>query len=219
MSAPLRTRDPQRKQKILASAADLVARQGYHAASMADIGSAAGVTGSAIYRHFGSKSAVLVALFDRVIDRLRRDQRRILRRTTDPATALAQLVDIQVDFVMSNRELARVYIREINNLPDADRRRLRRKQRLYVEEWVALLLVESHMSDDAARSTVHAAIGAIQSALLYTSGLPDSELRQVLRRAGAAVLDSLERAPLREGCTGTVNGREGMRSPRRRAPA
>ena len=82
MSAPPRTRDPQRKQKILASAADLVARQGYHAASMADIGSAAGVTGSAIYRHFDSKSAVLVALFDRVIDRLRRDQRRILRQNS-----------------------------------------------------------------------------------------------------------------------------------------
>src|SRR5262249_49613042 len=151
------------------SAADLVARQGYHAASMADIGSAAGVTGSAIYRHFDSKSAVLVALFDRVIDRLRRDQRRILRQTGAPATALARLVEVQVEFVVANRELARVYIREISNLPEADRRRLRRKQRHYVEEWVALLLVHSDMSDEAARATVHAAIGAIQSALLYSS--------------------------------------------------
>ena len=57
----------------------------------------------------------------------------------DPATALTRLVDLQVDFVVANRELARVYIREINNLPEADRRRLRRKQRLYVEEWVALV--------------------------------------------------------------------------------
>lgn len=188
MSAPPRTRDPQRKQKILASAADLVARQGYHAASMADIGSAAGVTGSAIYRHFDSKSAVLVALFDRVIDRLRRDQRRILRRTPDPLTTLAQLVDVQVEFVVANRELARVYIREINNLPEADRRRLRRKQRVYVEEWVTLLLRQRDMSDDAARAIVHAAIGAIQSALLYSSGLPERELRQVLGRAARTVL-------------------------------
>ena len=189
MSAPPRTRDPQRKQKILASAADLVARQGYHAASMADIGSAAGVTGSAIYRHFDSKSAVLVALFDRVIDRLRRDQRRILRGTPDPKSALARLVHVQVEFVVANRELARVYIREINNLPDADRRRLRRKQRLYVEEWVTLVLLQREMSNDAARAIVHAAIGAIQSALLYTSGLPESELRQVLRGAAGAVLE------------------------------
>jgi AcrR family transcriptional regulator len=161
---------------------------------MADIGSAAGVTGSAIYRHFDSKSAVLVALFDRVIDRLRRNQRRILRETGDPATALARLVEVQVEFVVANRELARVYIREISNLPEADRRRLRRKQRLYVEEWVALLLVQSEMSDEAARAIVHAAIGAIQSALLYSSGLPESELRQVLGRAAMTVL-ALRPAP------------------------
>lgn len=194
MSPPPRTRDPQRKQKILASAADLVARQGYHAVSMMDIGSAAGVTGSAIYRHFDSKSAVLVALFDRVIDRLRRDQRQILRTTADPATALARLADVQVDFVVANRELARVYIREINNLPETDRRRLRRKQRLYVEEWVALLLVQHEISDDSARAIVHAAIGAIQSTLLYAGGLTEGELRQVLGHAARAVL-ALPRAP------------------------
>jgi AcrR family transcriptional regulator len=188
MSAPPRTRDPQRKQKILASAADLVARQGYHAASMADIGSAAGVTGSAIYRHFDSKSAILVALFDRVIDRLRRDQRQILRANPDPVATLARLVDVQVEFVVANRELARVYIREIDNLPEADRRRLRRKQRLYVEEWVTLLLRQRDLSDHAARAIVHAAIGAIQSALLYSSGLPEREQRQVLSRAATAVL-------------------------------
>jgi AcrR family transcriptional regulator len=188
MSSPPRIRDPQRKQKILAATADLVARQGYHAVSMTDIGGAAGVTGSAIYRHFDSKSAVLVALFDNVIDRLRRDQRRILRETADPATALARLVNEQVDFVVTNRELARVYIREINNVPDADRRRLRRKQRLYVEDWVALLRRQHQITDDTARAMAHAAIGAIQSTLLYTSGLPDGQLRPVLRRAAGAVL-------------------------------
>lgn len=72
--APLRTRDPARKERILAAAADLVARHGYHAVSMADIGAVAGITGAGIYRHFDSKSAVLVALFDRVIDGLVREE-------------------------------------------------------------------------------------------------------------------------------------------------
>ena len=35
---------------------------------MDDIGAAAGVTGPAIYRHFGAKASVLTAVFDRVID-------------------------------------------------------------------------------------------------------------------------------------------------------
>jgi AcrR family transcriptional regulator len=183
-----RVRDPQRKQKILAAAADLVARDGYHGVSMADIGAAAGVTGAAIYRHFDGKSAVLVALFDRVIDQLRADQRRILRHTPEPVRALPLLVDVQIDFVVADRELARVYIREINNLPDVDQRRLRRKQRLYLEDWVALLRDGSSLSDGTARAVVHAAIGAIQSTLLYTGDLPEPALRQVLRRAALAVL-------------------------------
>jgi AcrR family transcriptional regulator len=51
-----RTRDPERKARIMGAAADLVARKGYHAVSMAEIGSAAGITGSGVYRHFDSKS-------------------------------------------------------------------------------------------------------------------------------------------------------------------
>jgi AcrR family transcriptional regulator len=68
MTETVRTRDPARKERILAAAADLVASSGYHAVSMADIGAAAGITGSGIYRHFASKSALLVALFDQAID-------------------------------------------------------------------------------------------------------------------------------------------------------
>jgi AcrR family transcriptional regulator len=50
-----------------------VARKGFHAVSISEIGAAAGITGSGVYRHFDSKSAVLVALFDRAIDDLLRE--------------------------------------------------------------------------------------------------------------------------------------------------
>ena len=59
---PVRTRDPARKQRILAAAADLFARNGFHSVSMEDIGEAVGITASAIYRHYDSKTAVLVAM-------------------------------------------------------------------------------------------------------------------------------------------------------------
>ncbi|MCW2934226.1 MAG: TetR family transcriptional regulator, partial [Actinomycetia bacterium] len=63
-----RIRDPARKERILSAAADLVARHGFTAVSMEDIGDAVGITASAIYRHYDSKSAVLVAMLDRVVD-------------------------------------------------------------------------------------------------------------------------------------------------------
>jgi AcrR family transcriptional regulator len=184
-----RTRDPSRKERILAAAAGLVAQRGYHAVSMADIGAAAGITGSGIYRHFASKSALLVALFDRAIDGLLRDERRIVRDVPDPRGALLQLVAGQVNFVIADRELAQVYHHEINSLPATDRRRLRRKQRLYLEEWVHLV-DELHpgLTDTDARAIVHAAIGAAQSALFHASGLPDDRLRDLLTRSAAAVL-------------------------------
>lgn len=185
----VRTRDPERKTRIMAAAADLVARKGYHAVSMAEIGSAAGITGSGVYRHFDSKSAVLVALFDRVIDDLLRDEQEILDTTSDLAQALHQLIAGQVEFVVADRELARVYHNEINSVPDEDRRRLRRKQRLYLEEWVHLVdELRDDLSDADARTVVHAAIGAIQSPLFHGVGLAEDRLRVLLTDAARAVL-------------------------------
>jgi AcrR family transcriptional regulator len=188
-AAPPRIRDPDRKERILAAAADLIARNGYHSVSMAEIGAAAGITGSGIYRHFGSKSALVVALFDRVIDGLLADEREIVQDVSDLPGALRRLVAGQVEFAVADREVVQVYHREINNLPEEDRRRLRRKQRLYVEEWVHLLNeLRPELTDTDARVIVHAAIGAIQSTLFHNSGLGGEQLRRLLTDAAWAVL-------------------------------
>lgn len=191
MSEParVRTRDPDRKTRILAAAADLVAHKGFHAVSIAEIGAAAGITGSGIYRHFESKSAVLVALFDRVIDELLRDENEILSTTPNLVSALDRLIAGQVQFVVGDRELAQVYYNEINNLPDEDRRRLRRKQRLYLEEWVHLVNEQRpDLNDTEARTVVHTVIGAIQSTLFHNTGLAEDRLRVLLTSAARAIL-------------------------------
>lgn len=184
-----RIRDPERKSRIMNAAADLLARKGYHAVSIAEIGAAAGITGSGVYRHFDSKSAVLVALFDQIIDDLLRDQKHVLETTTDLGKALDQLIAGQVEFVVGKRELAQVYHNEINSLPEEDRRRLRRKQRLYLEEWVHLVNeMRPELSDADSRTLVHAAIGAIQSPLFHSAGLAEDRLRVLLADAARAVL-------------------------------
>jgi AcrR family transcriptional regulator len=186
---PARTRDPARKERILSAAADLVARRGYHAVGMADIGAAAGVTGPAIYRHFESKSAVLVAIFDPVIDSLLDNASRIVGGTGDVSTVLTLLVRDQVTFAIDDREVLQVYLNEINNLPDEDRRRLRRKQRLYLEEWVHVLNeLRPELGDAEARALVHAAIGVIQSVVNYQSGLLGERLGELITSAAHAAL-------------------------------
>jgi AcrR family transcriptional regulator len=184
-----RVRDPARKERILAAAADLLAHRGYAAVAMADIGAAAGITGSGIYRHFDSKSAVLVALFDRVIDDLLRNASTIVEESPDERETLVRLVADQVRMVSGEREVMRVYHTEIHNLPEEDRRRLRRKQRLYLEEWVHVLgELRPDLSDSEARTIVHAAIGAIQSILFHDSGLPTAHLERIMTASARAVL-------------------------------
>jgi AcrR family transcriptional regulator len=184
-----RRRDPARRERILAAAAGLVAERGYHEVGMTDIGAAAGITGSAIYRHFDRKSAVLATMFDRVIDDLSADAAKIAESDADPLAALRALIRGHIRFIVEDRTLAQVYYHEFANLPAGDRRRLCRKQSRYLEEWVHQLAgLRPRASDAELRARVHAALGAIQSALRYSSGLATDQLECVLAEAAELVL-------------------------------
>ncbi len=180
----------ERRERILASAAELIAERGYHAVSMADIGVASGVVGPAIYRHFDSKSDLLAALFERVVDNLQKRATAIVEQSRNEAEALTGLVSDQVALVMDQRELAIVYYREVHNLPDQHQSRLRRKQRLYLEEWVHLVgELRPEVDEIELRAMVHGAMGAIQSILHYRgTGLAPEQTSALLVAMGHAVL-------------------------------
>ena len=176
-----RIRDPDRRDRILRAAAGLLAERGFHAVSMADIGGAAGIVGSGVYRHFESKSAVLVALLDEVMERLLTSAADAVGSGRPDAEVLVELVRGQVSFAVDDALLLRLYQQELHTLPEVDRRRLRRLQRHYVEEWVHTLReLRPELADAQARARVHAAIGAIQSAVTWNTGLPRDELGVLL---------------------------------------
>lgn len=166
-----RVRDPERGAKILNAAAELFAERGYHSVSMAEVGQAAGIVGSGIYRHFDSKYAVLVALLEDVMTRLLANADEIVDDHADSSTTLDRLVQTQIDFCLDSSLHVLLYRRELHSLKADDGRRLRRMQRRYNEEWVSTLLeLRPELDDAAARSLVYAAIGAIQSVVTYRSG-------------------------------------------------
>ncbi len=188
-SEVVRTRDPDRRVRILRAATSLLAERGFHGVSMADIGGAAGIVGSGVYRHFDSKSAVLVALLDEVMDRLLQTAADAAGSGRDEREVLADLVHGQVLFAVDDRALLQLYQREVHSLPDVDSRRLRRLQRHYVEEWVHVLVeLRPDLTDGVARASVHAAIGAVQSVATYDSGLARDEVVELLSRSAFACL-------------------------------
>jgi AcrR family transcriptional regulator len=178
---PSRRRDPDRKERILVAAASLGARRGFDAISMADIGAAAGIVGSGVYRHFDSKTAILVAMADRVMDRLMTRAAEIVSSSLDERQSLSMLVRDQIEVALTHRDALAVYHREVRTLPDDERRRLSRLQRHYIEEWVHLLApLRPDLADGEVRLAVHAAIGAIQSTLFFRSGIADGRLTGLL---------------------------------------
>lgn len=176
-----RRRDPDRRARILGAAAELASRRGFHSVAMAEIGARAGIVGSGVYRHFDSKNAVLVAVLDRGMDRLAQRAAEIVSRSPDDRSALSALVRDHIEVAITERDLLATYHREVHNLPEEDRRRLRRRQRHYLEDWVHVLApLRPDLSDAELRVAVQAAIGAIQSTLFFRSGLPDHRLAGLL---------------------------------------
>ena len=163
------------------AAAALGAHRGFDAISLADIGAEAGIVGSGVYRHFDSKTAILVAMADRVMDRLMTRAAGIIAASADERECLSRLVRDHIEVALTHRDALAVYHREVRTLPEDERRRLSRLQRHYIEEWVHLLApLRPDLADGEVRLAVHAAIGAIQSTLFFRSGLADERLTELM---------------------------------------
>jgi AcrR family transcriptional regulator len=176
-----------RRDEILEIAVGLFATRGYHGVSMDDIGSAAGVTGPALYHHFAGKEAMLVAALIPVSEGLLRGGKdRVARHPADARAALADLIDFHVEFALENPAVIAVHLHELDRLPEEPRRQIRRLQRLYVEEWVAVLgILRPELSAGEARVLAHSAFGLMNSTP-FLGGEVDRDRRAALLRDAAA---------------------------------
>jgi AcrR family transcriptional regulator len=184
-----RRRTSVRRQELIEAAARLFAARGYYAVTVDDLGDALGLSGPALYRHFPSKEALLVAVFDRVIELQREQLRDVLTQAKDPASALEAIVLLHVQFAVDQRETMAVWRQEFHHLPEADGWRLRRAQRLYVEEWVHIVHeLRPELNDASVRALVHGVLGLLQSPSDFQSGLADEGVINLLMSMAVAAV-------------------------------
>ncbi|HMD95133.1 MAG TPA: helix-turn-helix domain-containing protein [Trebonia sp.] len=189
-----RTRSGTRRDEILDAAARLFAERGYHGVSIDDIGSAVGMSGPGIYRHFTGKEDVLSQMLLRISSQLLDEGSRRVVAAASAAEALDALLCWHADFALSQPALITVHGRELDNVPEAARRQIRRLQRLYVEEWVTVLSeVLPGVPQGRLRTATHAAFGLLNSTP-YTIGrhgaaeLPADATAELLRAMAHAAL-------------------------------
>jgi AcrR family transcriptional regulator len=165
---PAKTAGPGSRQALILNAAkDLFYERSFAAVGVDEIGQRAGVTGPAIYRHFRGKDEILSVLFDDAIDRL---TEATSVHSDDPWEELEGLVRGHARFVMGERKLAGVKIREERSLAEPFRRGLHRRERRYVERWIASLERCYPGADtDELTTATHVALGALNSIATWSA--------------------------------------------------
>jgi AcrR family transcriptional regulator len=169
-----------RREQILEIAADLFAEHGFHGVSIADLGSACGFSGPAIYKHFRSKQAILSEMLVSISEELLREGRRRVDVAADDESALASLVDWHVTFALAHKPLIVVQDRDWSALPLEAREKVRTTQLAYVEVWVTVLRsLDRRLSAEQARARVHAGFGLINSTP-HSAVVSDADMHEIL---------------------------------------
>lgn len=181
-----------RREEILEIAIALFAARGYHGVSMDEIGTAAGVTGPALYHHFAGKEAMLAAALGPASERCLAGGRATVEANAgDPRAALAALVDYHVELALASPEVIALQLHDLERLPQEPRRAIRRLQRLYVEEWVKVLIqLRPELSAPEGRVLAHAAFGLMNSTPFLASEVERRRLASLLRTAALAVFQA-----------------------------
>jgi AcrR family transcriptional regulator len=184
------TGKPTRREQILAAAAELFARRGFHGVSIDDIGAAVGISGPALYRHFRSKDAMLGEMLTSISEYLLAGGQRTMDTNAEPDRALPELIRFQVDFALDNPALITVQERSLGILTEPDRRRVRGMQRRYVELWVrTIMAMVPDVTEPGARAAAHAVFGLINSTP-HSAYLDQAQMAELLYRMALAALVS-----------------------------
>ena len=158
-----------RRQELLVAAANIMAEKGFHQTRLEDVGAAVGISGPGIYRHFGSKDALLAEILTEISIRLVDGARDVLAKhrgqlDVDPDKVLYDLIAFHVEFAVTEPARIRVQERELRNLQAQALEKVRSFQGTYLSLWADVLLrSRPHLTRDEARLRAQLAVGLINS--------------------------------------------------------
>jgi AcrR family transcriptional regulator len=178
-----------RREQLLTAGARLFAERGFHGVSIEELGSAVGISGPGLYKHFSSKDDVLSAMLIGISRHLLEDGRRRVNESSSPKDALIRLIQFHNEFSLTRPDLIRVHDRDLANLSPGEAGKVRRLQRAYVELWIGVLLrVDLEIGKTDARTKVHAVFGLLNSTPHSALARPREAVRLTLQQMAEASL-------------------------------
>lgn len=178
-----------RREQLLTEAIRLFDERGYQSVTMADIGEAAGIVASGVYRHFPSKTDLLIAAVNRGGERVRAAAETALAQASDTREALELLLRAHVTVCMEQVHLIGILANERDRLPEKERTALRRVQADYLDVWVqALRAVLPGRDTPELKIMIHAVHGMIYFVVRSEGARHRTDLPERLTSLGLAVL-------------------------------
>ena len=169
-----------RRQQILDTAAELFAERGFHGVSVHDIGSACGISGPALYKHFTGKDELLSASLTDISETLLKEGSARVAAAASPGEALDALIDWHVEFALGHPALIVVQDREWTNLASAARRDVRALQLSYIDIWVdTVQALRPDLDHSTTRAAVQATFGLLNSTP-HSARIKPTEMRELL---------------------------------------
>ncbi len=167
----VRRRPRDRKQQILAAAAERFWSLGYHQVSMADIAADVGIGASALYRHFRGKQELLLAVLDQHLAALE----------AVAAGPERDLLDAFAAYMLDHRDFGVLWERESGHVPEDTRRALRHRMRGLAVRTRAVV------EDEHADARAWAALSVLDSPSHRRVRLDPERFRTLLTDAARAV--------------------------------
>jgi len=129
----------ERYEGILRAACDVIARRGFHQASIREIARAAGLSLAGLYHYVGEKDELLFLVLGRSLDRLIEDLDRNLSEARTPEGRLLALVRTHLDFGFHHAHALRIINRDHELLPEPRRSEIAAKRQAYLQRGLAVL--------------------------------------------------------------------------------
>ena len=140
----------ERYEGILNAACSVIARRGFHQASIREIARAAGLSLAGLYHYVGEKDELLFLVLGRALDRLLESLDRNLAEARTPEARLLALIQSHLDFGFHHAHALRVINRDHELLAEPRRAEIAARRQTYLQRGLAVLRdLDPHGRSDA----------------------------------------------------------------------
>lgn len=186
MSRQTLVRPKDRKSAILAAAAELFSQRGFAAVGVDEIGTAVGVSGPAIYRHFRGKDDILASVVRHAAQRL--DAAVAGVPVPGGTRVIGQLARGLVTVALDDPAFLATYLRERQRLSGPNAEAVRAVERRVLGTWRVALSSVRPAFDQRSLVLRQAALTGAISAAARPSAVPRPRLDDLLTEAAVALV-------------------------------